>query len=114
MTTPDYIKKMSQLRSKVGQYAKLPIQSNNSKIIITTTSSNPTINIQSPFFYIAPPIIILVILLIMKPNFICNDTIDIDNVITKKLNFNKLLITGLISGGIISIGLFYYFRNKTK
>ena len=48
----------------------------------------------------------------MKPSFICNDNIDVDNVITKKINFNKLFIYGLIIGGVISIGLFVYFKQK--
>ena len=111
MTTPDYTQKMSELRVRVEQYAKLPAQikygfSNGSSTII------PKINKTSVLFYLAPPVIIIFLLFFMKPGFICTENIDIDNVITKKVKLKKLLIAGLIGGGIISIGLFTYFRKK--
>lgn len=110
MTTPDYTQKMSELRAKVGQYAKLPNQSKSG--FASVAKSIITINTRYPFFYAVPPVIIIVIFIFMKPSFICNDNIDVDNVITKKINFNKLFIYGLIIGGVISIGLFVYFKQK--
>ena len=110
MTTPDYTKKMSELRAQVRQYSKLPNDSKSG--FARVTSSIPKINTQSPLFYAAPPIIIIVILYFMKPSFVCTDNIDIDNNITKKLSYKKLLIAALISGVIISVGLFAYFKKK--
>ena len=110
MTTPDYTQKMSELRVRVEQYAKLPSPSKNG--FSTATSVIHKINTQSPIFYIVPPIILIILLFFMKPGFVCTDNIDIDNVVTKKMNFKKLLIAGLIGGGIISVGLFAYFRKK--
>ena len=110
MTTPDYTQKMSELRAKVVQYAKLPNQSKSG--FASVAKSIITINTLYPFFYAVPPVIIIVIFIFMKPSFICNDNIDVDNVITKKINFNKLFIYGLIIGGVISIGLFMYFKQK--
>jgi hypothetical protein len=108
MTTPDYTQKMTELRARVGQYAKLPMQTQSGIF----ASVVPKINTQSPLFYIAPPIIIMIIILFMKPDFVCTENIDIDNVITKKLKYDKIFMYGLISGGIISVGLFAYFRQK--
>jgi hypothetical protein len=54
-----------------------------------------------------------VILLFTRPGFVCTDHIDKDNVITQKVNYKKLIIYGLIGGGVISIGLFAYFKQKT-
>lgn len=111
MTTPDYTQKMSELRVRVEQYAKLPSPSKNG-FSKATYSVIPKINMQSPTFYIAPPIILIILFFFMKPGFVCTENIDVDNVVTKKVNFKKLLISGLIGGGIISVGLFAYFRKK--
>jgi len=106
MTTPDYTQKMSELRDRVVQYTKINNVSNTSFLI-------PNINTQSIFFYTAPLLIMFVIFFIMRPGFVCNDYIDKNNVITNKLNVKKVVISGLISGTVISVGLFAYFRQKS-
>jgi hypothetical protein len=111
MTTPDYTVKISELRARVGNYAKLEGE-NNVGTISTITASIPKINTQYIFFYCTPLIILTIIFIIMKPNFVCNEYIDKDNVVTSRLSYNKVLIAGLISGTVISIGLFAYFHNK--
>lgn len=111
MSTPDYTQKISDLRARVGQHAK--IQNTESKSAINViTSVIPKIDTQSIIFYTIPPVVLVIIFLIMKPGFVCIDNIDKDNVITQKLIFKKALIAGLISGTIISVGLFAYFRQK--
>ena len=111
MTTPDYTQKMSELRARVGQHAKLNNVSNKSALS-TIKSVIPTINTKSIFFYATPLVILVVIFFIMRPGFVCNDHIDKDNVITSKIDVKKVIIAGLISGTVISVGLFAYFRQK--
>lgn len=110
MTDYDYTKQLYDLKNRVGQYSKLPNENKN--VFASVSSSMPKINTQSPFFYAVPPIIIIVILFFTKPNFCCTDVIDIDNNITKKVNYTNIFITGLIFGGMISIGLFAYFKKN--
>jgi hypothetical protein len=113
MTTPDYTQKMSELRTRVGQHAILTDENNTKSKFATIASVMPTITTKSPIFYIIPPIALIVILLFTRPGFVCTDHIDKDNVITQKVNYKKLIIYGLIGGGVISIGLFAYFKQKT-
>ena len=108
MTTPDYTQKMSDLRARVGKHSQLPVKSNFSNI----TSTLSTINTQSPIFYAIPPLVLFVVFMFFKPVFVCTDHIDKDNVITKKMNFQKLLISVLVGSAITSIVLFAYFRHK--
>lgn len=108
MTTIDYTKKMDELRNKVSQYVKLP---NKQKIGIINNTS--TINVKTICFYSIPYIIVFIILLIIKPSFITNEHIDENNVSTKKINFKSLIISTLISGIIIDIGIFFYVRKRS-
>ena len=108
MTTPDYTKKMSELRTRVEKYSKSPVQSKNN--FVNTTEFIPHKNIQY-IFYAVIPVILIVILFFVKPDFICTIT-DKNSIVTKKINFKKLFIIGFISGGIISGGLFIYFKQK--
>lgn len=114
MSTTDYLQKMSELRTRVSQHIKLEGDNNNNNngVFKNITSVIPKINTQSILFYTVPPIIFTVIFFIIKPGFLCNDHIDKDNVITRKINIKKVLIAGLISGTVISIGLFAFFRQK--
>ena len=109
MSTPDYTQKIAELRGRVSQYSKLP-KSTSDKGVLSTVIHK--INKQSLFFYVIPPIVMVILLLFIKPGFCCTDNIDKDNVITKKPNYNKIFITGVISGCIISIGLFVYFHKE--
>jgi hypothetical protein len=111
MTTPDYTQKMSDLRVLVGKHAKLTSKSGKNAFNNITTRM-PSINTQSPIFYIIPPVILIILFIFIKPGFLCEDHINKDNVITHKINIKSLIITGLIGGGSISIGLFAYFRRK--
>ena len=111
MSTTDYIQKMSELRSRVSHHSKLK-GSDNTGVLRTITSAIPKINTQSMFFYAVPPVILFLIFFIIRPGFVCNEHIDKDNVITNKISIKKVLISGLITGTIISIGLFAYFRQK--
>lgn len=117
MTSTDYIKnQLSELKDRVEKYAKLP---NHNKSVFTSSKSTLK-NLKLPksiLFYASPPVIIMVVLFFMKPDFVCDyididDDIDMDDNITKKLNYAKVLITGLVVGGIISIALFAYFKKK--
>lgn len=110
MTTPDYTKKMSELRTQVEKYSKSPVQSKNNFVNTTEFIPQKNKNIQY-IFYAAIPVILIVILFFVKPDFICTIT-DINSIVTKKINFKKLFIIGFISGGIISGGLFIYFKQK--
>ena len=110
MTTPDYTQKMSDLRVIVGQHAKL--MSKSDKKASNITSVIHVINTQSPIFYIIPPVVLIILFMFIKPGFLCEDYIDKDNVITRKINIKNLIIAGLIGGGAISIGLFAFFRQK--
>ena len=104
MTSPDYKKKMDELRNKVSQY--IP----NKKSTRVMNINIPTFNIKSIYFYIVPPIVILIVLLLSKPSFIRYEHIDENNVITQKINYKYLIIFTLIGGTIIDIGLFAYFK----
>lgn len=112
--TTDYFKKMSELRTRVSQHVKLEGNNNNNNngVIKSITSVISKINSQSILFYTVPPIIFIVIFFIIKPGFVCNEHIDKDNVITNKISIKKVIIAGLISGTIISVALFAYFRNS--
>ena len=110
MTTPNYTQKMSELRTQVEKYSKSPNQSKNN--FVNTTEFIPQKNKNILYiFYVAIPVILTVILFFVKPDFICTIT-DINSIVTKKINFKKLFIIGFISGGIISGGLFIYFKQK--
>lgn len=111
MTTPDYTKKMSELRTRVGQHAKLESNSVNRTIGVVPSIIN-NINTRSILFYITPPIILTILFLIIRPGFVYVEYTNDDNVIVKKMSFTKVLISGLISGTIISVGLFAYFQRK--
>lgn len=106
MDSPNYENKISEFRARVGQYAKLDNPPQKEKSVI----SMPKINIKSPVMYVIPPILILFLLLVVKPPFVCTDHIDKDNVITKKYNIKKLLITTIIGGIITSVAIFAYFK----
>jgi hypothetical protein len=110
MSTPDYTQKISNLRVRVGQHARIPNTENKGSTINKIKSMIPKINTKSIIFYAIPSVVLIIIFLIIKPGFVCIDNIDKDNVITKQLIFNKVLITGLIGGTVISVGLFAYFR----
>ena len=112
MTTPDYTQRMSELRARVGQYARIPSKSDTKSAFSNIIAAIPKINTQSPIFYIIPPVVLIILFLFIKPGFLCDDYIDKDNVITKKINYKSLLIAGLVGGGVISIGLFAYFLQK--
>jgi len=105
MSTPDYTQKLKELRSQVNQHAKLP---NPNGTVINLNFSNTIPN--SLKFYAIPPIGILILLVVFKPSFVTTNHIDKDNVITKKMDFKKLIIYVLIGGTIVNIGLFVYFR----
>jgi Mn2+/Fe2+ NRAMP family transporter len=107
MTTPDYKEKMSDLRTQVEKYSKSQTKSNDKQIIEFTPKKY-----TQYIFYTVIPVITIVLLFFVKPDFICNITTEINNVVTKKINFKKLFIIGFISGGIISGGLFIYFKQK--
>lgn len=112
MSTPDYTKKMSDLRTRVNQHAKLEGGDTNTGAIGTIAAAIPKINTQSILFYAAPPVILTIVFLFMKPGFVCVEHKDEENGITNKMSYKKVLIAGLISGTVISIGLFAYFRQK--
>jgi hypothetical protein len=111
MEPPDYTKKLSSLRNRVNNHAKLEYKSDIGTIN-TMASIIPKININSLIFYIIPPIILIMIFLIIKPDIVCTEYIDVDNNITNKIHYKKAIIAGLISGVFISIGLFAFFRKK--
>lgn len=115
MSTPNYSKKISELRIRVGNHVKLEDNNTggNIGVISKITSVIPKINIKSVFFYTIPPFILTILFIIMKPGFVCEDHIDKDNVITKKIILTKCFTLGLISGVIVSIGLFAYFYKKS-
>lgn len=111
MTTPDYTQKMSKLRILVGQHAKIA-KNGDKNAFSNITSTITTINTQSPIFYTIPTIVLIILLLIMKPGFLCENHIDKDNIIIKKIKYTSLLLYGIVGGGIISIGLFAYLHRK--
>jgi hypothetical protein len=115
MTSPDYIKKISDLRYKVDHYSKLQ-DPNSSKfgVVSSITSYIQKFNIRSPFFYIIPPFVLIILFLLIKPSIVCTDHIDKYNTITKKINYKKIIIYSLIGGGVIDIGLFAYFKTTNN
>jgi hypothetical protein len=114
MSSSDYTKKINELREKVSQYTQLPKQKYNVlPNIDISTENNPKFN-KKYLLYLIPPILILIILIISKPSFITEDSIDKKNVITKKIKYKSLLIFVLIGSISIYIGIFVYFKKKTK
>ena len=115
MISQNYTQKMSDLKKQVGQYATdyLPVKKEckSSFMSISSISSISSI-FRTPFLYVLPSMILIVLLLICKPSFCCQNHIDKDNVITKKLKYKKVFITGVIGGFIFSIGLFAYLRKR--
>ena len=109
MTTLDYTKKITDLRVRVSQHAKLDNNDN-----VTTSYSLPKIN-NNIFLYVVPTIILIFIFLVLKPSVVCTDHINKDNVIISKVNYKKIIIYSLIGGMVISIGIFAYFhKNKNN
>jgi hypothetical protein len=112
MSTPD-TKKMSDLRQLVGKHVKS--DENNSKSYFTyITTSLSSINTQSPIFYIIPSIVLIILLFFIKPLFLCDEHKDKDNIIIYYINYKKLIITSVIGGIVISLGLFGYFNRKSN
>ena len=106
MTSPDYTKKMNELRERVSKYSQLPNKEPNRLI-------NPQkFNVLFPYLYIAPPILIFIILFLIKPSFITNEHIDENNVTSRKMNYTCLIITTLIGGIIIDIALFVCLKKS--
>lgn len=99
---------MDELRQRVSQYIYLPKKQSTGIMILSK------FNIQSPFIYAVPPIIILIILVLIKPSFITNEHINKNNDTVKKINYSYLIITTLIFGILIDIGLFTYIRKINK
>ena len=128
MTTPDYVKKMSDFRARIGQHTTLSenrnIDTTNDGIIKaqntfsksstnTFTNTFAKLDTKSIMFYAAFPISIIIILFIFRPGFVCIDHMDENNNITKKILIQKVMIYGLIGGTILSVGIFaYLFKNK--
>lgn len=114
MNTPNYINRLSEIRDRVGQYAILekPRGTIKSKIPISVPVTFSKITLKSPLFYIIPPIAIFILLLIWKPGFVSEDSIDKDNVVTKKRKYKSILIISLVAGMILDIGMFAYFRKN--
>lgn len=117
MNTPDYVNRLSEIRDRVGQYTTLenPRATIKSKIPISVPVAFSKITPSSPLFYIIPPIAIFILLLIWNPGFVSEEHIDKDNVVTKKRKLKLILIISLVTGTILDIGMFAYFRkNKTN
>jgi hypothetical protein len=108
MESSNYTKKMSDLRDRVSKYDQTPKQ-NHSGIINTTIH-----NTKPLYFYIAIPCFILLILIICRPYFITRDYTNDDGTVIKKIDYKNLLITVLIVGFILDIGLFMYLKKKVN
>lgn len=108
MSTPNYPKKISELKERVEKHTKI---SNHGGTVNNITSIISIFTTKSILFYIIPSIVLIIFFLIVKPSFVCFTHTDIDtNIIIYSLNYKKVLIYGLISGTIISISLFAYFK----
>ena len=114
MNTPDYVNRLNEIRSRVGQYTKLEPSkvSSQSKMSIPVPLKFSKIYSKSPIFYVIPSVAIFILLTIWKPGFSTTEVIDKDNNVTKKRNFKTILIISLIVGALLDVGMFAYFRKK--
>ena len=112
MTTQDYTQKMNDLRKRVESHITLSDDknSNNKRSDKGFYMKMLSVNTSSIIFYLLPPIIILILLFIIKPSFITADTINKENEIKKSIIYSKVLISVLIGGFIIDIGLWGFFK----
>ena len=110
MSVLNYNEKLSKIRNELKQYAIIT-ESND---IIKKKYSFFKVNNISIYLYTAPFIIIFILLLLIKPSFITYESKDKENNVTLKYNIKSLLISTLILGIIIDIGIFVYHKKNTK
>tara|TARA_Y100000389_G_scaffold24256_1_gene20918 strand:- start:720 stop:1073 length:354 start_codon:yes stop_codon:yes gene_type:complete len=117
MNTPDYVNKLNDIKSRVGQYTqptkKQSFTTNN--ILAPKTgfiTKLPNIQYNSVLFYTVPPVFSFIILLIWNPKFVTKEVTDQNNIVTRKRNFKTILIISIIIGLIVDISMFAYFNKK--
>ena len=94
---PEYEERLNDLKNRVSHYVTIPNKSN-----MTSTKHN----ILKNYYYLAIPYIsIIVLLLIFRPSFIYEQKLDV-----KKINIMKVIKITLITGIVIDIVLFIYFK----
>jgi|DEB0MinimDraft_6_1074348.scaffolds.fasta_scaffold327217_1 membrane protein CcdC involved in cytochrome C biogenesis len=117
MNTPDYVNKLNDIKSRIGQYTqdnkKQSLSTNN--ILSPKTgfiTKLPNIPYNSVLFYIVPVIFTFIILLIWNPKFVTKEVKNENNIVTRKRKFKTILIISIIIGIIIDISIFAYLKKK--
>ena len=94
---PEYEKRLNDLKNRVSHYVTIPNKSN----MMSTNN-----NILKNYYYLAIPYIsIILLLLIFRPSFIYEQKLYV-----KKINIMKVIKITLITGLVIDIVLFIYFK----
>jgi hypothetical protein len=107
-STPDYNKKLDDLRLRVENHVtvKEPIRSSKMSFI--------AFNANSPIYYILPPILCLVLLIVFKPSFLTIEVTDSDGNKRNKFSYKRLFLTFLILSIILDIAIFVYFKKTQR
>lgn len=117
MNTPNYVNKLNDIKSRIGQYTQDNKKHSSTTDNILTPKSGfitklPNIPYNSLLFYIIPVVFTFIILLICNPKFVTKEVTDENNIVTRKRNFKTILIISIIIGVIIDISMFAYLKKK--
>ena len=107
-TTPDYTKKIEELRSRVENHVTTMPSTNSGWF--RGKSSILTFTANSPIFYILPPLVSLFLLIVFKPSFLTPEITDKDGNTSKKFSYKRLFITFAVISIVLDIAVFAYFK----
>ncbi len=109
--SPEIRGKIKELQEQVDQYSSHSTHKSSKGFL-----SSFSFNLNSIYVYITIPIVILILLLVLKPSFIKIEYETEDNIVVKKMSFQKLIMWTLILGVVLDLGLFgfNYKMRKSK
>lgn len=114
--SPNYKEQIGNIRNRLEKYATLP-ENNNYNSGFKFSGIVKKFKPGSILFYVIIPIIITIIVLIVKPSIFKKEEI-IENEGKKQtilsFNYKISIISSIITGICINIGLFFYLRKKNN
>ena len=100
------------LNNRIKEHIDIPTEKSQNQNKNIKVSNNVFTYLRRYIYFIVIPVVSIIILLIMKPSFFYKKHKDKENNVTKKLDYIKLILTGLISGLLISTAVYFYINRK--
>ena len=101
----NYRQKIDSLKVQVGQYNNSVAPKSYFGSFLPSSSFNLS---SSYYFYGLVPIIILILLFLLKPSFLCIESIDDEGTVIKQIQYKSLFVVTLVLSIIVLIGIFGY------